>query len=82
MLGGLLLTGLLFGNKPGAMHPAIFPFFIYVLISPLIAMLGTLIGLIFAAKKITTWKPFLYNIAYLFISLSIWVFLFIAGQNI
>ncbi len=82
MLAGLALSVALFGDRSGAMHPVIAPFFFYSLLSPLPAIVGTVLGLMVAMKKTASRIPFFSNLVYLVLSTGGLVFLFLRGQSI
>jgi len=65
MFGFLMLTMFTFGNKPGAMHPAIMPFLFYFLFSPVISLVGIILGLIKFLKNKKEWIPLSLNLIYL-----------------
>ncbi len=82
MLAGLALSVALFGDRPGAMHPAIAPFFFYWLLSPVTAVVGTVLGLRVALKKMASWLPFVFNLVYFVLSAGGLALLCIRGQSV
>lgn len=82
MIVGFIITMALFGDKPGAMNSIISAFFIYSLISPIVAVVGVVFGVKLYFKEGIILKTAILN-CFILIGAVFWIYIiFVGGQSV